>query len=95
MLPDIGYSATIPAVVLGQRKVPQVCGLTAGSLSMLFCSQSVDMWAIGVIMFTLISGNHPFYQRDTTKMFIKVAAGDCEFSNEAWQYTSDGAKVWW
>lgn len=54
----------------------------------------VDMWSLGCLAYILLSGKHPFFERDTSKMFLRVAAGDCEFKPEScWDNTSDHAKV--
>lgn len=55
--------------------------------------QSPDMWSIGLIAFILLSGEHPFFEPDTTKMFIRVAAGDYEFKPKEWGNISGEAQV--
>lgn len=55
--------------------------------------QSVDMWSLGLIFFILLGGYHPFYHKNTTKMFIRVAAGDWEFTHAVWDNISEEAKV--
>lgn len=52
------------------------------------------MWSLGCLAYILLSGKHPFFEPDTKKMFLRVAAGDCEFKPEScWGNTSDHAKV--
>lgn len=51
------------------------------------------MWSLGLFCFILLGGYHPFYDMNTTKMFIRVAAGDWQFTNEAWADISEEAKV--
>lgn len=43
--------------------------------------------------YILLTGKHPFFEPDTTKMFIRVAAGDYQFKPEDWRNTSTDAKV--
>lgn len=52
------------------------------------------MWSLGCLAYILLSGKHPFFEPDSKKMFLRVAAGDCEFKPEGcWRNTSEDAKV--
>ncbi|CAM9927823.1 unnamed protein product [Pylaiella littoralis] len=53
---------------------------------------SPDMWSVGLIAYILLTGKNPFFEPDTTKMFVRVAAGDYEFKPEDWRNTSNEAK---
>lgn len=53
------------------------------------------MWSLGLIAYILLTGKHPFFEPDTTRMFVRVAAADYQFKPEDWRNTSTDAKVWW
>ena len=51
------------------------------------------MWSIGVLVFVLLVGDLPFYDKNTTKMFLRIAAGDYDLNSDRLKNVSDEAKV--
>lgn len=52
----------------------------------------VDMWSIGVIIYTLLGGYPPFHDENQTRLFRRIKAGSFKFHDEYWSNTSDHAK---
>jgi calcium/calmodulin-dependent protein kinase I len=51
----------------------------------------VDMWAIGVLAFFLLSGSMPFETDDNNSIteMTNTMNGTYDFGDEEWQYVSD------
>jgi len=54
--------------------------------------KEVDMWAAGVLMFTLIAGNAPFYHRKQMMMLRLIQEGKYEFRPEQGETVGNDAK---
>ncbi|PHZ12421.1 calcium/calmodulin dependent protein kinase 2 [Rhizopus microsporus ATCC 52813] len=52
----------------------------------------VDLWSVGVIMYTLLSGYTPFYGEDQNELFSAIMSGRYEFDDEYWSEISAEAK---
>ncbi len=52
----------------------------------------VDMWAIGVLAYYLLSGATPFDASDVELILKKVKHGDWEFRGPAWRHVSEEAR---
>ncbi|GFH11740.1 protein kinase domain-containing protein [Haematococcus lacustris] len=57
------------------------------------CGPSIDIWAVGVIAYFLLSGKTPFHASSMERIIELVKAGQWTFSpHHVWQGISDGAK---
>lgn len=52
----------------------------------------VDMWSIGVIMFTLLSGNLPFAGENLHQLILAIVSADYNFEAVCWNDISESAK---
>ncbi|CAI4062023.1 hypothetical protein SUVC_07G0950 [Saccharomyces uvarum] len=55
-------------------------------------SMKVDMWGIGCVLYTLLCGYPPFYEKNPSKLVKKISEGDYEFSAPWWDGVSSEAK---
>lgn len=51
-----------------------------------------DMWSVGVIIYTLLSGTYPFQDYDQRRLYRKIRAGVFNFHERYWSGVSDEAK---
>jgi serine/threonine protein kinase len=51
-----------------------------------------DVWAAGIILFTLLSGDYPFQGNSTRDVLNKVRRAKLRFTDPVWEITSYGAK---
>uniref|UniRef100_S4RWQ0 phosphorylase kinase n=3 Tax=Petromyzon marinus TaxID=7757 RepID=S4RWQ0_PETMA len=97
-LSDFGFSMQLRP---GER-LRELCG-TPGYLSpeLLKCSmdeshpgygKEVDLWACGVIMYTLLAGSPPFWHRKQMTMLRLIMDGKYDFSTPEWEDRSDTVK---
>ncbi|XP_067928590.1 phosphorylase b kinase gamma catalytic chain, liver/testis isoform-like [Watersipora subatra] len=53
---------------------------------------AIDMWACGVVLYTLIAGSPPFYNRKTIYMLRDIMNGKYTFSGAEWEDVSSECK---
>jgi len=97
-LSDFGFAVKLE----NGKSLTDLCG-TPGYLApeTLSCSMyenmpgygmEVDMWACGVILFTLLSGSPPFWHRRQMIMLRMIMEGKYTFSSPEWDDISENAK---
>jgi serine/threonine protein kinase len=55
-------------------------------------SHSVDVWSLGVTLFFLLSGFHPFDSHDQQELLKKIVRQDPDYEADEWSNISDEAK---
>ncbi|CAM9817661.1 unnamed protein product, partial [Ascophyllum nodosum] len=53
---------------------------------------SIDMWSIGVLVYVLLSGKLPFCDKNTTKLSLRIAAGNYDLNSDRLSNVSGEAK---
>lgn len=52
----------------------------------------VDMWAVGILLFWMLSGHTPFQADSISAIFVNIELGRWSFAGECWQGVSEAAK---
>eukprot|EP00759_Apiculatamorpha_spiralis_P027297 PhF_6_TR30163/c0_g1_i1/m.44214/K08794/CAMK1; calcium/calmodulin-dependent protein kinase I len=91
-LADFGF-----AVMIGQDAcLKSFCGTTTYMAPEILLDKNygkpVDMWAVGVITYVLLSGTYPFVGANNSEMIDKIIDMKYEFPEDKWAGISLGAK---
>lgn len=90
-LGDFGLSK-----VVGERGTKTPCGTVGYTAPEIvndeYYSKSVDMWALGCVLYTILCGFPPFFDESITKLTQKVSRGEYAFLSPWWDDISDAAK---
>lgn len=91
MLADFGFATS----VFAPKSLTKQCGTPYFVAPEILLrepyDQQADMWSVGVIIFSLLSGQLPFTGKRHLDLFKSIIAGDFTF-NEEWEEISDDAK---
>lgn len=92
MITDFGLSATIK----GDNMMRTTCGtpeyIAPEILARKPYTCQVDMWAVGVITYILLSGTMPFDDENRTRLYRLILKAKYSYAGEHWKDVSDLAK---
>lgn len=103
---DFGLAKIVSADELGKNTMETICGTRAYSAPEVNFGHElnrygtkygakVDVWSMGVILYVLLGGYHPFDPYGKNKddaLWAKVSQGEFEFEDDVWLHVSSEAK---
>jgi len=71
---------------------PELVILRSGDKKLPGYGKEIDLWSIGIILYILLSGIHPFQIDEEDEMLTNIESGQWEWLGDQWDLVSDGAK---
>jgi len=71
---------------------PELVRLRGGNRDFPSYDKKVDCWSIGIILYILLSGVHPFQMDDDEVMMQTIESGTWDWIGTTWDHVSDEAK---
>ena len=80
---DFGFSTCIP----NEKKIKIFCGTPSYMapeivLKTEYCGPPADIWALGVLLFTVLSGSFPYRGATDEELYNKICKADYHISSE-------------
>merc|ERR1712146_242368 len=86
---DFGFGCRILHGVRLKAKVGTFVYTAPEAIQGESCTEKLDMWALGCVLYVLLSGNAPFYGRDCRENIIQAKY---DLEGDAWPHVSVVAK---
>jgi len=59
-----------------------------------FYDTSCDIWSLGVMAFSILSGHPPFYGKDEQDLISKILSNNYDYNDDDWKGISVDSKKW-
>lgn len=90
---DFGFADYLPS---NNKTLTRRCGtpdwISPEILTKIPYRESVDVWSLGCIIFSMLGGYPPFYAKDQATKFQKIRDGEFKFHPKRWAGVSEEAK---
>ncbi len=90
---DYGFSTCVP----NEKKIKIFCGTPSYMAPEIvqkteYCGPPADVWALGVLLFTILSGQFPYRGATDEALYDKICRADCSLLPEVKEKLSPAAK---
>lgn len=55
--------------------------------------KKADMWSVGILLYTLITGQPPFDGKNTDEVYEKICTGEYSFTGREWDGMTDAKNL--